>query len=186
MECNKTECRVLHLGHNNPTQRCRLGAERLEGCAEGKDLRVSVGAGLTTNAPPAPHPPHPLSPPPARGCTHGALRVGPPRRGSARCGSRTRFAAPQPSARAGAAVPPPGRAAGTAPEQQGRRAAAPRCCCQEKSERHFGLLAHLRRVLLFLCPPPCRPAGCHRQQPHGKGQSVKSHCCSGTCKPLHL
>lgn len=94
MECNKTECRVLHLGHNNPTQRCRLGAERLEGCAEGKDLRVSVGAGLTTNAPPAPHPPHPLSPPPARGCTHGAPRVGPPRRGSARCGSRMRFAAP--------------------------------------------------------------------------------------------
>lgn len=67
MECNKTECRVLHLGHNNPTQRCRLGAERLEGCAEGKDLRVSVGAGLTTNAPPAPHPPHPLSPPPSAG-----------------------------------------------------------------------------------------------------------------------
>ena len=49
MECNKTECRVLHLGHNNPTQRCRLGAERLEGCAEGKDLRVSVGAGLNVS-----------------------------------------------------------------------------------------------------------------------------------------
>ena len=49
MECNKTECRALHLGHNNPTQRCRLGAERLEGCAEGKDLRVSVGAGLNVS-----------------------------------------------------------------------------------------------------------------------------------------
>lgn len=34
---------VLHLGHNNPMQCCRLRAERLGSCIEEKDLGVQVG-----------------------------------------------------------------------------------------------------------------------------------------------
>ena len=45
-EVQQGQCRVLHLGHNNPMQGCRLGAEWLESCPAGRELGGLVGRRL--------------------------------------------------------------------------------------------------------------------------------------------
>ena len=42
MKFNKFKCRILHFGHNNPLQCCRLGMVWLDSAQAERDLRVLV------------------------------------------------------------------------------------------------------------------------------------------------
>ena len=46
MQFNKGNCKVLHVGRNNPRHRYMLGADRLESSFAEKDLRVLVDTKL--------------------------------------------------------------------------------------------------------------------------------------------